>query len=98
MKHLDKTILEQQDINWCEPGQSVPMMQGMALNTLVKEYPGKGRIGYFIASEHRLMDEDDVELPNACYYVLERNIEGLGASTVAFKENGDNIEGYAIFK
>jgi len=102
MKIFSKRMIEDKEITWVEPGQSVPMMQGMALNKLKKTYPSrKGRCGWMLWSKRYNggLEANGIEpaLPEACYYLLERNVKEYGDSVVAFKENGDNIEGYALF-
>ncbi len=100
MKHINKSILNAVKINWVKPGESVPAMQGMALNKLNREYPSKLRCGWMMWSDRHNQDSREEILPEACYYLLERNtkIEGkVEKCIVAFKENGDNLEGYALF-
>lgn len=97
MKIISQKYLEGQQIEWVKPGQSVPMMQGMALNKLNKEYPTKReqRSGWFL-----FQSRDYDTLDQACYYLIERMVnlvDGVKKCLVAFKENGDSLEGFAIF-
>ena len=90
-----KTINELPDgITWVNAGESVPMMQGMALNKLKGIYKSAKKMGWVLYE-----DDDDGGI---CLYILD----GLKAHhkdgsvricAVAFKENGDSIEGYAIY-
>jgi hypothetical protein len=100
MKHLNKSILDTVEIKWVEQGESLPLMQGMALNKLNKEYPSKMRCGWMLWNDRFNWGNQEEILPEACYYLLERNIELEGTTekrVVAFKENGDSLEGYALF-
>lgn len=81
-------------IEWVKPGQSTPFMQGMALNELIGRYKKASRAGWVLA---RIEDGEDV-----CLYILDglktKDDDGIVKRVaVAFKENGDNIEGYAIY-
>lgn len=100
LKQIPKTFLDTQDVTWVAPGDSVPFMQGAALNRLNSEYPIKAptRSGWFLYSP-RFMD--DYDLPQGCYYLIERKTKldngDMVSALVAFKENGDSIEGAALF-
>lgn len=101
MKHLSKDILKRQEINWVKEGESVPFVQGAALNMLNSQYPAsyKHRSGWFLYSE-RQDDDENPTMDQACYYLIQRvvNLNGdLKKRYIAFKENGDSVEGYAIF-
>lgn len=102
MKIYNKTELEKLSITWLKAGQSAPLMQGMALNRLQKEYPTKKERaqGYVLFSPK---ENENLDLPEACYYLIERKTklenepEPLDC-LIAFQECGDCIEGVAIFK
>ena len=105
MQVLKAEKLRGVEINWVKGGESVPMMQGMALNKLNKEYPAKGkRQGWMLWNNP--INSDEVlkeQMPEACYYLIERktkleNEKEPMNCLIAFKENGDNIEGWAIFR
>ena len=103
-------LLDSQKITWVEPGQSVPLSQGMALNKLNEMFPVKSpaRQGWFLYTP--TMDGGSYGLPNqpidleqACYYLIERtiNLEGSDKPVkclVAFQELGYGLQGAAIFK
>lgn len=102
MKTLSLKQLDHQEITWVEPGQEVPMMQGMALQRLAKEFPTKQsyRQGWFLYSP--TINHDPLGLPEACYYLIERKVriqnpDATVLALVAFQEQGVSIEGKAIF-
>lgn len=105
MKELTLEKLAGQKITWVKPGESVPMMQGMALQKLNREYPTKNqsaRMGYFLYSP--MLNNDPLGLPEACYYLIERMVlpETFESGSqpvkamIAFEEMGDSIKGSAI--
>jgi hypothetical protein len=102
MKNLSKNVLDSYEITWAKPGESVPLMQGMALNRLLKEYPTKtpGKQGWFLAAIQENQAEDFPFENGKMYYLIERLTrltDGVVARClIAFQENGDSIEGYAI--
>lgn len=97
MKYLSKQLLNDLQITWVEPGQEVPFMQGAALNKLNKEYPTRkpSKTGYFLYSP--TINHNPLDLDEACYYLIERNVEKYRKSFVAFQECGSHIQGVAIF-
>jgi len=103
MKTLSAELLRGQEITWCHPGESVGVMQGMALNKLNQLYPTKkpARCGYFLYSPG--INSDPLGLAEACYYLIERKVtpDAGGPARpclVAFREDGDAIAGAAIFE
>jgi hypothetical protein len=99
---MSAELLKAQDIAWCQPGQSVGMMQGMALNKLNQLYPTKkpARCGYFLYSPG---NSDPLGLKEACYYLIERKVvpDAGGPARpclIAFREDGDSIAGSCIFE
>ena len=94
IKHLSIAALPA-GVSWVKPGESVGYMQGAALNVLIKEYPGARRVGYVHARDE---ENGDIFL-----YVLEglrTKYPKTGTvldATVTFKENGTDVEGYAIY-
>jgi hypothetical protein len=103
MKILTNNVLDKVEITWAKPGNSVPLMQGMALNRLAKEYPVKNkggfRQGWFLAAVQENQAEDSPFENGKMYYLIERLTSHEGAvkkALIAFQENGDCIEGYAI--
>lgn len=109
MKNFQKQLLDSQEITWVTPGQSVPFMQGAALNKLNKEYPTSNqdlRQGYFLYQPSADMSSYDlpnqpIDLPAACYYLIERKTRlesgEVTQALIAFQECGDCIKGAAIF-
>jgi len=104
MQILKKELLNNQKITWVVAGQSVPMCQGMALNRLKKEYPAKDykKQGYFMPSrDFNFANELSMIRTDRLYYLIERRTELPSGEVkdclIAFQENGDNIEGKAIF-
>ena len=103
MKNFPKQLLDTQEITWVKPGQSVPFMQGAALNRLNHEYPTRdkeARQGYFIYAP--MFNNDPLEdMIAGRYYLIERQTmldsQELVTALVAFRENGDSIEGVALF-
>ena len=97
MNKLEATELEGVQIEWLQGKKSAPFMQGEAINKLLKEYKGSRRYGYMLIGDRNELIEE------GCYYLIELKTDledGNGASNalIAFKENGDSIEGHTIFK
>lgn len=109
MKNFSKQLLDNQNITWVKPGESIGFMQGAALNKLNKFYPTKNtelRSGYFLYQPAADMSSYDlpnkpIDLPAACYYLIERKTKldsgEVVLALIAFQEHGDCIEGVAIF-
>jgi len=96
MKTLNAELLKNKEIYWLHDKKTAPMAQGMALNKLNEIYRGATRFGYVL-----LNDEEIAGIEEGCYYLLElktRIEKEVLKCLVAFKENGDSVQGYAIFK
>jgi hypothetical protein len=106
MQILSKKLLEKEEITWVEPGQSVGLCQGMALNRLSKEYPTNKvkPMGWWMPSRHFSLEHREASMirEDRLYYLIERRVAGKDGSVseclIAFQENGDSIEGTVIFK
>lgn len=109
MKHFQKQLLDNQNITWVKPGDSVPFAQGEALNKLNSYYKTKNqalRQGYFNYQPTADMSSYDlpnqpIDLPAACYYLIERKTKldsgEVVLALIAFQEHGHCIEGVAMF-
>ena len=99
MKTIEAIELRNKKIQmqWLQDEKEAPAMQGMAINKLRQEYKGAKKYGYMLlGGREGLLDE-------GCYYLLQLKVNNedgnkAGNALVAFKENGIDITGHAIFK